>query len=36
MGGNEYACFVADGLAALGIEVSLVSTGGAKTSNRGE
>lgn len=36
MGGNEYACFVADGLAALGIEVSLVSTGGAKTGNQGE
>mmetsp|Transcript_10343 Transcript_10343/g.23605 ORF Transcript_10343/g.23605 Transcript_10343/m.23605 type:complete len:467 (+) Transcript_10343:231-1631(+) len=34
MGGNEYACFVADGLAALGIEVSLVSTGGAKTGNQ--
>jgi len=30
MGANRYACFVADGLATLGIDVSLVSTGGAK------
>jgi len=27
VGGNDYACFVADGLATLGIDVSLVSTG---------
>ena len=27
MGGNDYACFVANGLTALGIDVSLVSTG---------
>lgn len=33
MGGNDYATFIADGLATLGIETSLVSTGGAKTKN---
>jgi len=34
LGGNDYANFVADGLATLGIDVSLVSTGGAKTRNK--
>ncbi|KAL7536472.1 hypothetical protein ACHAXR_007182 [Thalassiosira sp. AJA248-18] len=33
MGGNDYAIFLADGLATLGIDTSLVSTGGAKTRN---
>jgi len=30
VGGNDYACFVADGLATLGIDVSLVSTANPK------
>mmetsp|Transcript_23009 Transcript_23009/g.49798 ORF Transcript_23009/g.49798 Transcript_23009/m.49798 type:complete len:572 (+) Transcript_23009:141-1856(+) len=34
LGGNDYACFLADGLATLGIDVSLVTTGGAKTRNK--
>ncbi|KAL9184199.1 hypothetical protein ACHAXT_002285 [Thalassiosira profunda] len=33
IGGNDYAIFLAEGLATLGIEVSLVSTGGTKTKN---
>ena len=33
VGGNDYACFVADGLATLGIDVSLVSTGSPKAKN---
>jgi len=35
VGGNDYACFVADGLATLGIEVSLVSTGSPRAKNDG-
>lgn len=35
IGGNDYAVFVADGLATLGIDVSLVSAGGAKSRNEG-
>lgn len=34
MGGNDYAVFLADGLATLGIETSLVSSGGPKTKNK--
>jgi len=34
LGGNEYACFFAEGLAALKIDVSLVSTGAVKVNNR--
>mmetsp|Transcript_25479 Transcript_25479/g.61249 ORF Transcript_25479/g.61249 Transcript_25479/m.61249 type:complete len:574 (+) Transcript_25479:88-1809(+) len=34
MGGNDYACFIADGLASLGIDVSLISTGGSNTKNK--
>jgi thiol-disulfide isomerase/thioredoxin len=33
VGGNDYACFVADGLATLGIEVSIVTTGSVKVKN---
>jgi thiol-disulfide isomerase/thioredoxin len=33
VGGNDYACFVADGLATLGIDVSLVSPGDPKVKN---
>ncbi len=33
MGGNDYASFIADGLATLGIDVSIVSTGGVKVKN---
>mmetsp|Transcript_27733 Transcript_27733/g.53711 ORF Transcript_27733/g.53711 Transcript_27733/m.53711 type:complete len:612 (+) Transcript_27733:160-1995(+) len=28
IGGNDYACFIANGLATLGVDVSIVSTGG--------
>lgn len=35
VGGNDYACFVADGLATLGIDVSLVSPGSPKAKNDG-
>ncbi|KAL7495432.1 hypothetical protein ACHAWT_004678 [Skeletonema menzelii] len=35
VGGNDYACFVADGLATLGIKVSLVSTGSPRAKNDG-
>lgn len=34
MGGNDYADFISDGLATLGIDVSLVSTGGIKARNK--
>ena len=35
LGGNDYACFIADGLSTLGIDVSLISTNGsAKTKNK--
>ncbi|KAL7473917.1 hypothetical protein ACHAXS_014353 [Conticribra weissflogii] len=33
IGGNDYACFIADGLATLGIDVSVVSTGGVNVKN---
>jgi len=34
MGGNDYSNFLADGLATLGIDVSLVSTGGINARNK--
>jgi len=34
LGGNDYACFIADGLSTLGIDVSLISTSSAKTKNK--
>mmetsp|Transcript_1842 Transcript_1842/g.3258 ORF Transcript_1842/g.3258 Transcript_1842/m.3258 type:complete len:574 (+) Transcript_1842:371-2092(+) len=34
MGGNDYAIFLADGLATLGIDTSLITTGGANSRNK--
>lgn len=34
MGGNDYAIFLADGLATLGIDTSLITTGRAKSRNK--